>query len=118
MGLGYSGRVPGGMMGRVGVDGGGISPGVHESGAGREWVEDRCRTVDNGSIESGLESSYMERFDAERNAIIRIADKKETFQVRSQRRECHPVATRAGMECRIKKTGESASASVAGPESG
>lgn len=61
--------------------------------------------MDNGSIESGLESSYMERFDAGGNVIIGIVDKKETFQVRSQRRECHPVATRAGMECRIKKTG-------------
>ena len=66
MRLGYSGRVPGGMVGRVGVDGGGISPCVHESDVRRGWAEDRCRTVDNGSIEGGLESSYMERFDAER----------------------------------------------------
>ena len=70
IGLGHSGRVPGRMGGRVGVEGGGISPCVHEDDAGRVWARDRCRTVDNGSIESGLESSYMERFDAGRNAII------------------------------------------------
>jgi len=29
MGLGYSGSGPGGMVGRVSVDGGGISPCVH-----------------------------------------------------------------------------------------
>jgi len=64
MRLGYSGRVPGRMVGRVGVDGGRISPCVHENGAGRGWASDRCRTVDNSKTESGLESSYMEQFDA------------------------------------------------------
>ena len=58
--------------------------------------------MDNGSIESGLGSSYMERFDAGRTRSFVVVDKNGTFQVRSQRRECHPVATRAGMECRIK----------------
>ena len=41
---------------------------------GRCWARlsgvDRCGTVDNGSIAGGPESSYMERFDAEGNAII------------------------------------------------
>ena len=68
--LGYPGSVPGGMVRRVGVDGGGISPCVHGVDARRECAGGRGRTVDNGSIEGGLESSYMEHFGAEGNAII------------------------------------------------
>lgn len=64
MRLGYFGRVPGRMVGSVGVDGGRISPCVHEKDAGLERASDRCRTVDNSSTKSGLESSYMEEFDA------------------------------------------------------
>jgi len=71
MGLGYPGSVPGGVVRRVGIDGGGgISPCVHGGDARRECAGGRRRTVDNGSIEGGLESSYMERFGAGGSAII------------------------------------------------
>ena len=38
MRLGYTGSIPGGMVGRVGVEGGGISSCVHESDVRRESV--------------------------------------------------------------------------------
>lgn len=66
MRLGYCGRVPGGVVRRVGVEGGGgISPCVHESGQ-----ETSTEAADNGSTESGLESSYMEQSGAGKKSII------------------------------------------------
>ena len=38
----------------------------------------------------------MESFDAE--------GERKCFRYDSQMRKCHPVATRAGVECRIKKS--------------
>ena len=80
LGLGDGGRVPGGMMGRVRVEGCVISSCVHMSDSRRERVRDCCRTVDTGNIESGQERSYMERFDAGRTRSLGGRKKRKRFR--------------------------------------
>jgi hypothetical protein len=113
MGLRHGGRVPGpGMVGRVGgVKGGGISPGVHESRVQEECAEPWIV----GSIEDGLESSYMERFGAERKGIIRGCGKGNVSGT-AGRGECATLLPpeQGGME--NKKTGEPASARLQEPK--
>ena len=68
-----------------------------------------------GSIEDGLESSYMERFGAERRAIIRGRGKGNVSGT-AGRGECATLLPpeQGGME--DKKTGESASARTQEPK--
>jgi hypothetical protein len=101
VGLRYTGSAPGGMVGRVRVDGGGISPCVHEGDARRECAEGGCRTVDDGSLEERAGEFIYGTVWRWRECDHLRMWKRKRFRYDSQRRKCHPVATIAGMEWRI-----------------